>query len=374
MRYRNVAKPEELVERGRRWIVAIGIDRYESWRPLNNAVSDARGALRAFERLGFSSLCPPLLDGLATAEALRRLARDDLAKLHVNDELIVFFAGHGHTTTTRFGDGGMVTTGYLLPVDAQAPGPGRSMHHWIRLDAWLGDVARSPARHVLVVLDACHSGVALGSLVKWRDAGARQEPLASLARRRSRRIVTSALDDQLAMDSGPIEEHSLFTGCLVEALEGAIAAPGELVTGSELGLYLQRRVSSYPGSRQTPDFGAFEEDRRGELVIQLAAEPPAAAAPEVDRATDAGVERQTAGAAARLEGGAKRRRPAPARAESAGLGEDAGRRRTDPEQDLIAELFGRDAPEQVSRGGLVVGLISLWATLAVVIWMFVSFF
>jgi formylglycine-generating enzyme required for sulfatase activity len=46
-----------------------------------------------------------------------------------------------------------------------------------------------------------------------------------------------------------------------------------MTTGSELGQYLQRRVRTYPESRQTPDFGTFAFDDRGELVIPLATEP-----------------------------------------------------------------------------------------------------
>jgi hypothetical protein len=46
-----------------------------------------------------------------------------------------------------------------------------------------------------------------------------------------------------------------------------------VTTGSELGLYVQRRVETYPGSRQTPDFGTFAFDDRGEMVIPLATRP-----------------------------------------------------------------------------------------------------
>jgi outer membrane protein OmpA-like peptidoglycan-associated protein len=39
------------------------------------------------------------------------------------------------------------------------------------------------------------------------------------------------------------------------------------ITGSALGLYVQQRVQTYPHSRQTPDFGAFGLDDRGEILI-----------------------------------------------------------------------------------------------------------
>jgi len=245
-------------------IAVIGIDRYAAWPLLSNAVSDAAGALRAFQSLGFETIVEPLFNERATAAAIRRLVTDDLATLGSADSLVVFFAGHGHTRARTL-QSGVVETGFLIPVD----GDGAEGHAatWLRLDTWLSDVARLPARHILVILDACHSGIVLGSLIKWRGAGG-DGSLDDLHRRQSRRVITSALGDQRALDSGPIAGHSLFTGCLIEALTGGLADQGRrAVTGSEIGLYVQRRVIGYTESRQTPDFGAFELDNRGELVV-----------------------------------------------------------------------------------------------------------
>ena len=82
--------------------------------------------------------------------------------------------------------------------------------------------------------------------------------------------VARRLDDQRALDSGPVPGHSLFTGCLVEALTGGLAKDGKRVaTGSELWQYVRERVTTYPGSQQTPDYGALELDDRGELLMSL---------------------------------------------------------------------------------------------------------
>lgn len=199
---------------GRRVVAVVGIDRYVAWPTLSNAVNDALGALDVFRRLGFEPIVAPLLNEMATADAIRRLVTDDLAMLGSADSLVLFFAGHGHTQT-RVLQSGPVQTGFLIPVDGD-PSEGRTAT-WLRLDSWLSDVARLPARHILVILDACHSGVALGSVIKWRDAGAeRSGSLDELRRRQSRRVIASALGDQRAMDGGPVAGHSLFTGCLIE--------------------------------------------------------------------------------------------------------------------------------------------------------------
>lgn len=255
---------------GGRYIAVVGIDCYAAWPRLQRAVSDARGARDTFVRLGFKEPRPPMFDEAATGDALRRLVADDLRALGKDDSLVVFFAGHGHTVTTTYDGGASAKRGYLVPADATPRGS--HVSGLVSLDNWLHDLAHLPPKHILVVIDACHSGIALNQIIRWRGEDVRSaEPLAKLRARRSRRIITSALDNELAMDNGPIEGHSLFTGCLLEALSGGLKARTgyPVATGSELALHVQRRVSSYPSSRQTPDFGALELDDRGELIFDL---------------------------------------------------------------------------------------------------------
>lgn len=258
---------------GQMYVAVVGIDHYRdpAWSRLHRAVSDARGARDTFVRLGFREACPALLDHEATGAALQRLATDELRALGSEDSLVVFFAGHGHTVPFEYPDGMIAKRGYLVPADGAPPGSGAGS--WVSLDSWLHELAHLPPKHILVVIDACHSGIALNPVIRWRGTDVRtSEPLARLRERRSRRIITSALDDQLAMDSGPIEGHSLFTGCLIEALTGGFKAKtGQpTATGSEIAMHVQRRVSSFPGGQQTPDFGALALDARGELIVDLA--------------------------------------------------------------------------------------------------------
>jgi hypothetical protein len=45
----------------RAYIAVVGIDRYDTWNRLYNAVNDAKGILRLFTGLGFELVSPPLL-------------------------------------------------------------------------------------------------------------------------------------------------------------------------------------------------------------------------------------------------------------------------------------------------------------------------
>lgn len=259
------ANPPSTQLAGRNLIVVIGIDHYEHWRPLGNAVSDASGARSLFLRLGFEDVVPPLLDAKATRAALDALVNDDLAALRPDDSLVVFYAGHGGARAHDL-HGQPVKSGHLIPVDAAVD----RISTWINLEAWLRAVSVLPPRHVLVILDACYSGIALDPVIRWRDEGGPPTaPLATLQARSSRRIITSALDDERALDTGPVPGHSLFTGAVIEALTGGIASAAGVVTGSELGVWVRQRVRTYPRAQQTPDFGAFDHDKRGEIMIPL---------------------------------------------------------------------------------------------------------
>ena len=249
----------------------IGIDRYRKWDHLDNAVSDARGVLAAFEDLGFVSVVAPLLDDAATGDAIRCIPAGLAPALDENDSLVVFFAGHGHTTTARFPDGLHISKGYLIPVDADCDG--RRYDTWQRIEPWLTTIAELPPRHILVILDSCHSGIALSRGIQHRGLGVRPDGSPKpFHERRSRRILTSALDDQGAMDSGPIAGHSVFTGCLIEALRGGAGTrhhESATVGVNEIAEYVRRRVREYSEFEQVPGLGCLELDDSGELLLSL---------------------------------------------------------------------------------------------------------
>lgn len=253
----------------RRVVVVVGINEYHRLPKLRRAVSDANGVARLLmDRFAFEMPIPPLLDGAATKNAIETLVEDRLRmELGPEDALVFFFAGHG---TTRVNHIGQTTTktGYLVPVEAK----GRDhFGDLINVKHFLDNLGMLPANHILVILDACHSGMALdlgAAMTQHRSAATFARDLAT---KRSRRVITSAMGHQTALDGGPIDGHSLFTGTLINGLMQAKAdtdANG-IVTSSELGLYLQQTVGQSSDSAQTPDFGAFALDDRGELLLVL---------------------------------------------------------------------------------------------------------
>ncbi len=255
----------EPAAQGRNVIAVIGIDAYTHWPKLKNAVNDALGVQKLFvEKLGFVMPFPPLLNADATADKIMALVTDQLpSALEPSDKVILFYAGHGATRVSVIGEREK-ESGYLIPVDAK-------LENWadkLGTDWFLENVSQLPARHVLLIIDACRSGFALSGMNAYRSAVTYQE---TLARSVSRNVISSARRSEDALDNGPLPNHSLFTGTLIEGLNWGAADLDRngLVTAYELGLYLQQRVGQASDSKQTPDFGSFHLDERGELVISL---------------------------------------------------------------------------------------------------------
>ncbi|MBD2778127.1 caspase family protein [Iningainema tapete] len=259
------------VKQGRLVVVVIGINEYEHFDRLSNAVNDARKIQEVLiNEFNFITLVQPLFDRDATKDAIDALVEDQLPSVLNNDDsLLLFFAGHGCTQKKVIDEcSETIEIGYIVPVDAQY----KAWSSYIRLSEWLGCIAELPAKHILVIIDACHSGCALGNAKqRYRHEGKwRYEQ--DLYKRRSRKIITSALGDQVALDgNGPIYGHSLFTGHLINGLRTREADTDDnsIVTARELGLFVQQQVAQATKSSQTPDFGSFYLDEGGELVIAL---------------------------------------------------------------------------------------------------------
>jgi hypothetical protein len=275
-------KPEEEAQPlplGRSLIAVIGVDKYAEHEPLTNAANDARAVLELFKRCGFEELpeAPSLFDEQATLGALTSLVREQLpGVLQPDDSLVIFYAGHGATIESKAPDPEDASkmelrhTGYLIPVEARRQKPS----DWLRLDAFLDDLSNLPARHVLVILDACKSGFALSEKFKRRGEGQAPGTIAQLAERVSRRVITSATHEQTAMDGGG-SGNSLFTETVVDAV-GNLRADSDgdgYLTTTELFSYVRQQVGDTAirvhHVKQTPDYGYLPGDGSGELVLSL---------------------------------------------------------------------------------------------------------
>ena len=264
---------------GHRYVVVIGIDKYANWPTLSTAVEDADAFAQLMQtQFGYTQVVAPLTEQRATQKNIISFLDDDLrTKLKPEDDLIVFFAGHG-TTRTDIVDGAKSEVGFIVPFDARASEANEHWSDYISTEEFLRVVNSLPAKHILVILDSCHSGLALGKGFT-RSRGGNERFAQEMSAKVSRKVISSAQGDELAADQGPVPGHSLFTGLLLQSLKNgqADAYHDGFVTSAGLGIYMQHAVRTAPNSHQTPVFGSFLSDNNGDLVLRAGGVTPVTA-------------------------------------------------------------------------------------------------
>lgn len=237
------------------WALIIGINDYLHAAPLEIARADAESVAHVLTSdLGFlEANVIKLLDADATrAEIMKRfLAFESLAS---DDRLLVFFAGHGITV-----DGQRRPMGYLVPVDGHV----NDKSTLIRWQELTDSAEIIPAKHVLFIMDACYSGLA----IQRATAVGERRFLREMLQRRSRQVITAGKTDQPVADGGgPTGHNSIFTGHMLEGLRGKAADESGVLTASHLMDYVYRKVSSDARSNQTPHFGHL--DGEGDFILR----------------------------------------------------------------------------------------------------------
>lgn len=286
---RPPGKDTEVVQ-GRFVFAGIGIDNYEHdeiWAGLDNAVNDVV-AVRDMLRGTFKFDAPEewlLTNEEATAANIRALIDDLRLNLGPNDNLIFFFAGHGVSVPFELQGEVIENTAYIVPVEVKNYAH-VSPSQYVEIEDLLESLARLPARHVLAIFDSCESGLALTEGREFKTRGGRGITVPEvLMGRRSRHVITSAMDKQKAFDDNErYPGNSLFTAWLLEGFRRAAegGSSGEpspdtngdgALTVTEIATFVAEFVSAISEQRQTPDHGTFELDDRGELVIRLDIDP-----------------------------------------------------------------------------------------------------
>ncbi|MFA0630172.1 caspase domain-containing protein [Vibrio sp. 10N.222.49.A3] len=238
--------------------LVIGIDKYEKASPLDYAVSDASEIRETLiQELGFDAdNITYLADEEATKSTIltsfMRFAKDDVK---VDDRLFVFFAGHGHTKAGVKGD-----VGYLVPHDADMG----DYSTFIRWDELTRNAELIRAKHILFVMDACYGGLAVHRDLKPGSSRFLQD----MYQRFSRQVITAGKANEVVADSGgPLPNHSVFTGHLIEGLRGKASNEYGVITANGLMSYVYSKVSNDINSEQTPHYGQFDGD--GDFIISV---------------------------------------------------------------------------------------------------------
>lgn len=234
--------------------LVIGINTYENVSPLSYAVNDAQEFAEVLrEKLDFPQeniTC--LLDENATRAKIEAAYFDLVTKAEVDDRIIFFFAGHGHTVSGLHGE-----KGFLIPHDA-----GSSISTYIPWNYLTQSAELIHAKHMLFIMDACYGGLALTRNIQSGSTRFVKDML----RRLSRQVLTAGKADEVVSDAGgPLPHHSVFTGHLLEGLSGKAATNDGIITASGLMAYVYGKVARDAQSNQTPHYGHFDGD--GDMIL-----------------------------------------------------------------------------------------------------------
>jgi len=242
------------------YALVIGNDNYrDGWARLGQARNDARKVATALKARGFEvtlkmDLKAAELEGAFKGFFLNK--GDD-----PNARLFVWYAGHGHTE-----DG----EGYLVPVDGTLPSKRKKFLSTALSLRRFGEFVRlAESKHVFTIFDSCFAGT-IFNVARANDT---PPQITRITTQPVRQFLTSGDAGQTVADNGT------FADLFIEALAGQRRsdpnADGYL-TASELGAFLDSKMSNLTNNRQTPRYGKLQDKRfdKGDFVFQLASVTP----------------------------------------------------------------------------------------------------
>lgn len=216
------------------WAVVVGINEYQHASRLGYARNDAVAFAEVLiNRFGFPAAnVVVLLDDEATAPAIRARLHELARKTGEDDRVVVFYAGHGYTHPA-----GQREVGFLVPVEGTAADTA-TLLPWSDL---LTVSQLIPAKHMLFIMDACYGGmIGMRAL-----APGHRRLLRDMLSRYSRQFLAAGKADEVVADSGgPTPGHSVFTGHLLDALEGGLQASEGVVSANALMAHVYDRVAT----------------------------------------------------------------------------------------------------------------------------------
>jgi len=187
---------------GKSWFFGIGIDEYEHFPDLNNAVGDVNAIHEVLRKKYHLDESITLFNQEATRRNMFKQLKSLLKSVGPDDKLFILFSGHGFFSQTN--------EGFWVPHEAEPDFeddylPNFHLKHYLK---------HLKARHILVVSDSCFSGSLFAEGATKRVPG----PDERLEQKMSRYGICSGRDNEEVWD-GPQGGHSPFAGSIIKILE-----------------------------------------------------------------------------------------------------------------------------------------------------------
>jgi hypothetical protein len=222
----------------------FGTDKYDHWTDLVNPIDDVRAIGKELkEKYGFQV---EIVENPNVEDIWKKLREYNEKKFSPQDQLLVFFAGHGNYDET-FGEG------YVVAKNSLEHDPSRNSY--ISHNRLRGVISNIQCNHILLTMDVCFGGTLDPVLARSRGGNTRNEASVSemLARKwssKTRKYLTSGGKEYVS--DGIPGKHSPFSEKLIESLR-TMGGSDRLLTLAEIQVELEKL-------KTLPRMGSFGDD------------------------------------------------------------------------------------------------------------------
>lgn len=219
---------------GRRLAILIAVEKYHDKRikPVQFAEADAIGFAQALE-LGGTLDKVPLVSAGATHSQINSKVRQHVKTLTVDDELILFYAGHGFSNKSH---------NYLTCHDTDYDDLENTS---INLKQLLDDCGKSACKRIVLFLDSCESGITDLPDVRGIYSTMSEKELKDFFQAAEYRTCFASCKTSESSHSTAVLKHGVWTYQVIQALEGKdplALEKGRYVTAMSLQNYLAKEI------------------------------------------------------------------------------------------------------------------------------------
>jgi hypothetical protein len=202
----DITEAEKQLEIGNYYALIVGVDNYSGvWKPLENAVRDAKTVENTLNANYNFDQFRALYNEEATRENIHQAMSWLMENTTEKDNVLIYFSGHGDYKQ-------QMNKGFWVPVDAQTQMVGELISN-NDIQSYLTGI---PAKHTLLISDACFSGdIFRGDVISvaFEESDRYYREVNSLI---SRKALTSGGIEPV-MDGGK-DGHSIFAYYFLKAL------------------------------------------------------------------------------------------------------------------------------------------------------------
>ena len=246
--YNPINLDEDMARRD--YALLFGTDEYQFWDNLTNPVNDTETIAKELREVyGFET---DVILNPTTEDVWSKLREYAMKSYLDNDQLFIFFAGHGQFDEV-FGEG------YIVCTDSELSDESKNTYiSHVRLRNIVNNI---PCKHTFLVIDACFGGtfdpLIARADVRGQDAIYGEISKGEFIKRKlqfkTRRYLTSG--GKIYVPDGRPGHHSPFTRKMLEALRN-YGGSDQILTLSEVLLYIEKL-------NPEPRFGEFGDNEPG---------------------------------------------------------------------------------------------------------------